>query len=224
MTSNDHLETSDDIFTQAEEFVISDLDTLKVVADPLRLQIIELIFDHPHTVKQIASKLKLAASKLYYHINLLEKHNLISIASTRIVSGIVEKTYMSSARNIRVMKGLLTPQRTQDEKDQGVALFVDAILNDAKQDIMQNAASGLIDLSGEENPLSLRLSRTTTRLSEEKALEFQKRLRELVSEFQVEKEDPTNADAQGYALVLAFYPTTRGDRPGEANGEQIDEN
>jgi DNA-binding transcriptional ArsR family regulator len=204
-------------FTQAEEFIINDLDALKVVADPLRLQIIELIFDHAHTVKQIAKKLKLPPSKLYYHINLLEKHGLITIASTRIVSGIVEKSYQASAANIRVRKGLLSPGRAPSEEENGVGMLVTAILDDARQDILENAAAGLVDLSGEEHPHSLRISRSTTRFTEEEALEFQQRLQDIVEEFRARREETVNIDEQGYAFVFAFYPTARGSRPADTD-------
>lgn len=206
-------ETNDTSFTQVAEFVIEDLETLKVVADPLRLQIVELVFDHPHTVKQVAQKLDLPPSKLYYHFNLLEKHGLIRIASTRIVSGIVEKSYQTAAHNIRVQRGLLTPQRNNNPKEQGVSLFVDAILEDAKQDIKQNAVNGLINLTEEQHPHSLRIARNTTRFTEEQALEFQARLNALMEEFKLNKENPANLNEQVYALVFAFYPTMRGTRP-----------
>lgn len=207
-------EPNEIVFEQAEEFVITDLETLKVVADPLRLQIIELVFDQPSTVKQVARQLDLPPSKLYYHINLLEKHGLISISSKRIVSGIVEKSYMTSARNIRVMKGLLTPQRADEQPTQGnVSIFVDAILNDAKQDIQRNANQGVIDLTGENASKALRISRSTTRMTEAQALEFQERLRDLVEEFKTYKDDGANLDEQGFALVFAFYPTARANRP-----------
>lgn len=212
MTSTSN-ETPDKPFEQADEFIIRDLETLKVVADPLRLQIIEIIFDHPHTVKQIAASLQLPPSKLYYHINLLEKHGLISVAGTRIVSGIIERSYQTSALHFRVMRGLLTPQRTPEERDAGVALFVDAILDDAKEDIKQNARSGLINLDSDEHALSLRIARVTSRLTPEQAVEFQNRLSELIQEFQSKKEDGANRDEQGYALITVMYPTKRGNRP-----------
>jgi DNA-binding transcriptional ArsR family regulator len=215
-----HEETTD-IFTQADEFVISDLDTLKVVADPLRLQIIELTFDHAHTVKQIGKKLKLPPSKLYYHINLLEKHGLLAVASTRIVSGIVEKSYQTSAHGIRVERGLLSPGRPQEPADVGATILVDAILNDARNDIKENAATGLINLSGEEHPNSLRISRSTTRFSEEQALAFQARLKALLEEFKQHKDDPANADEQRYALVMALYPTARGGRPADETDDDV---
>ncbi len=207
--------TSDIDFVQADEFYIEDLDTLKVVADPLRLQIIEIVFDHPHTVKQVGNKLGLPASKLYYHINLLEKHGLISIASTRMVSGIVEKSYQASARMFRIKRGLLNPSRTKEDGSANV--FVAAILENAKRDIKENVRSGLIDLSGDTSPFNLNISRSTARLTPDEATEFQERLQALVSEFKEKSAHGHNPDQQTYALVTAMYPTLRGSRPDDEN-------
>lgn len=202
-------------FVQADEFVIRELDTLKVIADPLRLEIIELIFDHAHTVKQVAHKLDMPASKLYYHFNLMEKHGLITVASTRMVSGIVEKSFQASARQFRVMKGLLTPGHTQAEVGEGVNIFVDAILDDAKGDIKQSAARGLIDLTTEDSLRSLLLSRTTARLTPQQAAHLRSRIRELMDEFKTYKLANADTDEQIYALIAAFYPTERGARPSQ---------
>src|SRR5688572_24810596 len=94
-------------FVPAESYLVTDLETLKVLADPLRLRIRELM-GKPTTVKQVAAKLDLPATKLYYHINLLEKHGLIVLVDTRVVSGIIEKHYQVSAQNVRVAKHLLS--------------------------------------------------------------------------------------------------------------------
>ena len=60
-----------------DKFVINSLETLKVMADPNRLKILEEMIEGPRTVKQLASALETTATKLYYHINLLEEHGLI---------------------------------------------------------------------------------------------------------------------------------------------------
>lgn len=75
-----------------DEMMIEDAETLRVLADPLRLRIRELMV-RPCTVKQVAAVLGIAPTKLYYHINLLEKHKLIVVVAARVVSGIIEKQY-----------------------------------------------------------------------------------------------------------------------------------
>ena len=79
-----------------EEIRISDLETLKVISDPLRVQILENIglasdAGKSTSVKQLSEDLDIPQSKLYYHIKLLEKHDLVYVADTRVISGIIEK-------------------------------------------------------------------------------------------------------------------------------------
>jgi DNA-binding transcriptional ArsR family regulator len=47
-----------------DEFVISNLETLKVISEPLRLQLLELLADEPRTVKQLGGELNMAATRL----------------------------------------------------------------------------------------------------------------------------------------------------------------
>ncbi|MGB7093974.1 MAG: winged helix-turn-helix domain-containing protein, partial [Anaerolineales bacterium] len=64
-------------FKPAPVMMVKDLETLKILADPLRNQILEILAPEKLTINQMAEKLGLAPSKLYYHINLLEKYGLI---------------------------------------------------------------------------------------------------------------------------------------------------
>ena len=94
-------------------FVIKDLETLKVFADPLRNQILELMAVRPMTVTQIADHLGLATSKLYYHINQLEKYGLIRVTDTTVKGNIIEKRYWLTAYECKLDESLCnftTPQ------------------------------------------------------------------------------------------------------------------
>ena len=53
-------------------FMITDLETLKMAADPLRLEILNFLRGEPRTVKEMAKQLSLPQTKLYYHMGLLE--------------------------------------------------------------------------------------------------------------------------------------------------------
>lgn len=99
----------------AHEFVVDDLEVLKVIAHGTRLDILQSL-RRPKTVKEIAKRLNLPATKLYYHVNLMEKHGLIQVVETNIVSGILEKKYQVTARNYRLQDGLLTESNTFSEE------------------------------------------------------------------------------------------------------------
>jgi DNA-binding transcriptional ArsR family regulator len=50
-----------------ELFLIQDVETLKVVADPLRLRLLVLLRDQPQPAKSLAKALDVPIKKLYYH-------------------------------------------------------------------------------------------------------------------------------------------------------------
>src|SRR5437879_8225384 len=89
-------------------FMINDLDTLNVVADPLRARILDLLRGEPQTVKQLNEVLQIGVSKLYYHVKLLEQHHLIRVYETRVVNGILEKHYQATAYKVSVDHALFS--------------------------------------------------------------------------------------------------------------------
>lgn len=191
-------------FQPAPQFTITSLETLKVFADPLRQQIIETLLDGAKTVKQVASELALAPTKLYYHVNLLEEHQLIRVIDTRIVSGIIEKHYQASARSFAIEHELLTPGQGNSP---AVDVALNAMLDPIRSEIHRGLNSGLIDTS-EDAVLSrkLKIWRELSRLSESEAEEFYERLDALVHEYGDRANNPENADSQPYTLIIGIYP------------------
>lgn len=126
-------------FKPAAELLISDLETLKILADPLRMALIDH-FSEVHTVKEVAKKVGRPATKLYYHVNLLEKHGLITVTSVNTVSGILEKRYQASARVYRPDPALLTPGTDNDIR--GMRELTINALHAAHQDLLVGVDSG----------------------------------------------------------------------------------
>jgi transposase-like protein len=197
-------------FEPAPQQRIDQLDTLKVFSDTLRQQIIEAITEEPKTVKQIASMLDLVPTKLYYHVNLLEQHQLIRVVDTRVVSGIIEKRFRASARQYTIAPALLTPGQASPDAGEGdfsaVRAALNAILSPLDSDIRRSARAGALQF-GEQVPLERRLRfwRGTSRLTLDDALEFYHRLDALISEF--EARNVHDHTAQAYTIVAGIYPT-----------------
>jgi DNA-binding transcriptional ArsR family regulator len=186
--------------------VIDNLETLKVVADPLRLKILELLRREPQAVKQLAAAIGVPIKKLYYHVNLLEEHRLIRVASTRVVSGIIEKQYQVTAYRLTVDRSLLSP--ASEAPGDSLDAFLSMILDHTKSEIAKSVRAGLIQL-GEEKSLQQRglvLGRIWMRLSPTRADAFLARLQELQEEFEAPADDPS-ADIQFYEFLLGLYPT-----------------
>jgi DNA-binding transcriptional ArsR family regulator len=196
------------------EFIVNDLETLKVLADPLRLQIIELMTPAARTVKQLAADLNLPPTKLYYHIKQLEERTLIRVVDTRIVSGILEKQYQAAALSYRVNKALFS--LTSQAGKEGLNVMLNGLFEDTKEDIQNSVEAEVIDVSAQDDDekalyRSLLISRNTLYMTPDEAEEFYKRLRSLVREYLRDEDHlgPSSADEQSYGLMIALYPCIR---------------
>lgn len=192
----------------AEQFFITTLETLKVFSDPLRQQILEALLDGAKTVKQIASELNLLPTKLYYHINLLEEHGLIRVTDTRIVSGIIEKQYRSSARSFEIRRSLLRPGIDNGEDaDERLDAALDAILNPIRNAIHVSVERGLIDTGDEAlAQRKLYLRRGVARLSSVQAAAFYERLDALLREFEAAADETETGEGDAYRLLIGIFP------------------
>ena len=72
---------------------LNTVERLKAVADPTRIRLVLELLDRESTVKELAEALGVPATRLYYHVKILERHGLIEVANRRMVSGIEERTY-----------------------------------------------------------------------------------------------------------------------------------
>lgn len=188
-------------------FLIRDLETLRAVSDPLRMQIVELLLSEKQTVKQVAEKLGLAPSKLYYHFNALEKMGLIKVMETRMVANMLEKSFQAVASSIDVDPSLLN--LSTDEGKENIQTVLTSTIDGTRDDIIRSlqARQFQLEQGAEEQPRRFILNRVISRVSEERIKEFQDRLTSLIQEFESEEKLPRRKGLQAYALTVAFYPS-----------------
>jgi DNA-binding Lrp family transcriptional regulator len=191
-------------FVPEDMRVISDLETLRVVSDALRLQIVETTVDEPRTVKQIAKMLGTSTTKLYYHVNQLEEAEILKVVATRIVSGVIEKQYRATAKSFTVNKSLLS--LLKETGDETYEALLASVFDSAKSDLVRTLNSGLVSLTEEEPETGFKvvLMRSLNRMGKEQAAEFSKKLQALFQEFS----DccPPEQPGQSYALMVTMYP------------------
>ncbi|MDQ7025689.1 MAG: helix-turn-helix domain-containing protein [Anaerolineae bacterium] len=192
-------------FVPREEYVVDDLDTLKVLADPLRLRIRELMLEAT-TVKQVAAALDLPPTKLYYHINLLEKHKLIVLVDTRVVSGIIEKHYQVAAQHVRVAKHLLSGG--EDNNTEGLSIVVDTFFETARDDLHQAVNDGAVEWDDEgERHKGLSLNTGSVQLTEAQAMDFYHEVEELFDRYHAlsdaQKSEP---NLRPYRTFYVLFP------------------
>jgi DNA-binding transcriptional ArsR family regulator len=195
-------------FEPKDILIIEDLNALKVIADPLRTQIIEILTHQAATVKQIADKLGLAPSKLYYHVNMLENAGFIVVVETRMVANMQEKYYRTVANSFDLDESLLSFHT--DAGQDSVYTALNNILDTTRDDMLRSLQARLfaLDQGSTEKKSHWMLTRQTNYISEDRANEFIERLEALLKEFgQVADADETAVSTQHYAMNVAFYPS-----------------
>ena len=179
-----------------------------MLADPLRLRIRELMV-RPCTVKQVAAVLGIAPTKLYYHINLLEKHKLIVVVAARVVSGIIEKQYQVSAKTTRVARHLLSP--SVDDQPDGMQITLDGLFKDTEADLLQSIQDGVTQMGCgvPDHHTMLALSQRVY-LTEDQAADLLERMRALLSEMdQLSSAQLGRSDVRPYKMLTLVFPSSQ---------------
>jgi DNA-binding transcriptional ArsR family regulator len=180
---------------------IADVATLKALSDPLRLALLRTLMqdaaDEPRvmSVKELARELGEPQTRLYRHVQQLEAAGLIQVAQTRLVSGITEHRYQAAQITLR-----LSPDLIHDTAGAGhVAAAVGVVFDDFRRRLLGSPGSPA--LSGSDPaPTVVMLD---TRLTPERAAQFQQRLRALVEEYDGADEDPAASVPVDFLMVLA---------------------
>ena len=189
-------------------FMIADLETLKVVSDPLRLNILNRLRGEARTAKELARALHLSQTKLYYHLGLLEQHGLIRVTGTRLVSGILEKQYQASAYKLSVDPVLFAPTPTTPTRYEGLDVFLSAVLDYTHSDMLRSVQAGLAEYAKDAPPeRALHVGRRWLRLTPAEAKTFWERLRALMEEYERLHGNEPDEDTLLYEMLMGFYPT-----------------
>jgi len=91
----------------ADTYSLQTIEQLRIVADPLRIRIFEMLAQRPMTATQVGEELQIAAPKAHYHVRELERIGLARLVETRERGGILEKYYRAVARNLTAPPQLL---------------------------------------------------------------------------------------------------------------------
>lgn len=189
---------------QADSLTLSDLDQVKILADPLRIRILEELCREERTTKQVAKILGEKPTKLYHHVAALERVGLIRLARTRPNRGTIEKYYMAVARQFKA-----------DSR-----MFAAADLSsDAGGDTLQAMISTVFDRTADEMRALIAQGRGKEGIEEQGVLSYleiqtdrrhgrriQARLMKLLKSLEDLHEGGEKPGRRSYRLTVAFYP------------------
>lgn len=196
MTS--HPLTEPQIHGPEDEFLLEDLDTVRMLNDPVRSTILQLLIFEPKTVKDLAAELDVPVTRLYYHVNMLEDAGVIRVVSTRKAGAMIQKLYQATARSYRPSPRIA---ETIDDPREAARIGVATVLDTARVDIEQAVAARFADPEGDHPPAGL--GRTVMRLHPEDAQALLDRLTAILEEY----EDVSSDDGMWMSFSYALAPS-----------------
>ena len=194
----------------AQEFmVLTELEQIKVLADPLRIRILEELLEE-RTTKQVAERIGEKPTKLYHHVDALERVGLIELTRTRQNRGTLEKYYMAVAQAFRAdARAFSAGDDATDEQIETLRAMVSTIFDTSSSELMKLLESGRgAECIDEEGLLSF----VEIHAGKEQLAALRTRLLEVVEGIAGMDEGPEDEEKERFRLTLAYFPLTKDDR------------
>jgi DNA-binding transcriptional ArsR family regulator len=185
---------------QAELRTLDDLKQVRALADPLRMRILTALCEE-RTTKQVAELLHEKPTRLYHHVDALERAGLVQLTRTRPKRGTIEKYYRSVARTFeaRVSTGRRSEASLEAVDDVMAAAFATTSAEVSR--LLERGAETTLSEEGILTFLEIRATRA----------EIQKIRRRLHAAIGVAREEGKSSPRdERYRLTIAFYPLETG--------------
>jgi predicted ArsR family transcriptional regulator len=178
-----------------ETFQIKDLEQIKLLSDPLKLQLLQAFAESAKTTKQVATELGENVTKLYRHVDALHAAGLLEIAAEKQKRGTVERTFRAVARRFEADHSLFTTENDATGREAAREM-----LRACEDEVL--AALAADGGSGASDALLLRLR---CKASPARIAELRSALDQWIEAAQSDADDGDTGAIEIGAL-LAFYP------------------
>lgn len=194
---------------QLESYRISDIDQVKALAHPLRMRIIETLgASDPMTTKQVAEALGEKPTRLYHHVDKLEKAGLIRLTHTRQNRGTTEKYYEPIAKQFRAGADLFNEDIPEAVKG-AMGPMIQTIFDNTMAEMLRLVEVGDKAEKLEEEGL---LSYVEMHLPEEHAMAVREKLMDVLTYLEnLDEDEFGDAELRKFRLTTALYPLDRFD-------------
>jgi DNA-binding transcriptional ArsR family regulator len=184
---------------------IEDVDMLKAMADPTRLAILAALMKNRRdlpvmSVKELAAELGEPQTKLYRHVRQLESVGLIKVASTRMVSGILEQRYQACQQDLMFGRGFVAEHADESEAALQTALdlYRGGLFTALREGRLPKG-----DVPAEESYRKPLLFLSDLKVSRAKAAEVKSKIEEIIDSLKDESGD--DPDGVPVNLLIGCY-------------------
>ncbi|MGH2569591.1 MAG: ArsR/SmtB family transcription factor [bacterium] len=196
-------------FSIRDSYTVTDLEQVKVLADPLRLRILEA-FCEERTTKQVADLIGEKPTKLYHHVDLLHRLGLIRPTRTKKNRGTLEKYYLAVAKTFRADSSVFSAAYGGAKPGaESLLRMVSNFFETTTAEMRALIESGaVVDEGGAAEDALKReavLTYLEVRVTQQQADALGERLRAIVEELAA-GEEAKGEDLLRYRLTLAYFP------------------
>ena len=186
-------------------YIVRELEQVKAMADPLRTRIIEAMRNGPRTAKQVAELLGEKPTRLYHHVEALERVGILRLVETRRNRGTLEKYYEPVAKLFIVDRDLFAPERgaEADEAAEVIQGVTADMLHKTMEEIRRGIATGRIPLRDRSRA---EMARVPVRATPRRLEEIMGKIHALLEELTAAEEETPPGEELDYRLLVAFYP------------------
>ena len=180
-----------------EVLVLRDLDCIKAIAHPRRVDILKTFNKERLSAKQLSEILDEPHAKINYHIKTLYNVGILQLVEEKIKSGIVEKYYYPTANNIVISRKIIDYSLGQelDEDYVSISDFEDTI-----ESFYDAAESGT--LNGDSI-----LECDNVLLTEDEVSELRSTLKAKVDEMLSKRDNSNRENEKKHDIVMFAIPS-----------------
>lgn len=193
---------------QQDVYTLTTLEQVKVLADPLRIRILEA-FCEERTTRQVAETLGEKPTKLYHHVDALERVGLITLTRTRQNRGTIEKYFRSVARAFRADSRIFgTADMEKKESRAPIRQMISTVFDRTAAELatLVDQADDVMKAIEERGIVSF----IEIRATKKEVKEIRNKLRGLLKSLTTTAELASGSGDAGarerYRLTLAYYP------------------
>jgi len=177
-------------------YKIKDVAQIRLLADPLKLQLLRAFAEKARTTKDVANELGESVTKLYRHVDALHDAGLLEIAAEKQKRGTIERTFRAIAERFEADHSLFADDEGEDAS--GAAR---EMLRVAETEILAALASDRED--ADEQGLFMRMR---CKASPERFGELRQSLQEWCDAVQQDGDSCDDESSREFGALIAFYP------------------
>ncbi len=180
-------------------FTVTSVAQARLLADPLKLRIIQELATDARTTKQVAEVLGEKPTKLYRHVDALRDAGLIKLVEEKPKRGTVEKYFLAVAKRFEIHPDLFaTP-------NEGGAALLDDLLKSSYSEI--RAAINEVQANPpEDEDLQASFLKFSVRATERDIKDLRKQLFAWLSRCQECEQETAGGEQVQWSGFIAFHP------------------